>query len=520
MGINTGDPVNLSFSDLYQRYLEKQRTVTIKGPEGKVQRRLTDEELGPTLVERYKAIQKQIADSGFGSAPISPIDYMHDALRKAGYKTDEITGRTVTLNYESGTPILTTRSANIKQRVGAVRNFNNGTTDVIILNQAGSTGLSLHASDKFADKKKRHMIIVQPEKNIDTHMQMLGRVHRTGQVIAPAYSQMMADIPAEMRPAAVLLKKMASLNANTTASRKSSVTAEGVVDFMNEYGGQVVQEYLRDNPEVMDAIGGDKVIKLSDDPSEATEGDIRKFTGYVPILPIQEQEEIYKDIIDRYNELLERENSMGTNKLEAKAVDLDAETISKTTITEDKGEDSEFARPAVMEKVDVKRTVKPYSKQEVEDMLKENLDGKTANEVASAQKTDLVDRARPYAQERIQKIKEEGGDEVKVNAVKGLLDMQYTHVRTILDTYKIGTPISVTDTNGVYVYGIITDITNAKRTVNPAAGSDWKMQIALANGDARSITLSFSQIGSVYKLEPQGYEVNWFNPETQAAEYV
>jgi hypothetical protein len=153
-------------------------------------------------------------------------------------------------------------------------------------------------------------------------------------------------------------------------------------------------------------------------------------------------------------------------------------------------------------------------------MLKENLDGKTVGEVAEAQQIDLRDRARPYATERIEKIKQDGGDEVKVNAVKGLLDMQYTHVRTILQNYKIGTPVSVTDTNGVYVYGIITDVTNAKRTVNPAAGSDWKMQIALANGDARSITLSFSQIGSVYKLEPQGYEVNWFNPETQSAEYV
>ena len=161
---------------------------------------------------------------------------------------------------------------------------------MLILNQAGSTGLSLHASSKFKDQRKRHMIIVQAEKNIDTHMQMLGRVHRTGQIVAPAYSQMMADIPAEMRPAAVLLKKMASLNANTTASRKSSVTAEGVVDFMNDYGGQVVQEYLRDNRDVHSAIGGQGVIKLIDDSSEASEDDIRKFTGYIPILPIEQQE--------------------------------------------------------------------------------------------------------------------------------------------------------------------------------------------------------------------------------------
>ena len=143
---------------------------------------MTDEDLGPALVAQYNKISNFIDNAGFGSAPISPIDYLHAELRKAGYKTEEITGRTVTLNYESGRPILTSRSANIKQRVNAVKAFNSGAADVIILNQAGSTGLSLHASNKVKDQRKRHMIIVQAEKNIDTHMQMLGRVHRTGQV--------------------------------------------------------------------------------------------------------------------------------------------------------------------------------------------------------------------------------------------------------------------------------------------------------------------------------------------------
>jgi hypothetical protein len=456
MGLVTGDPVDLSFADLYQRYLEKQRVITIKKPGGVTEEyRLTDQDLGPALTEQFNAIKDFIDDAGFGSAPISPIDYIHNELNKANYKTEEITGRTITLNYSSvaqpkaqeetkfsfetteqgsdktawyskyarsksykgnlsqefsigkiigfdkrepdthvivgklkvdktndalyfvaqnlktkelsiGTPpmtwssgkdtkvdkdyqselnafhpakkltagpLLTSRSANIKQRVNAVKNFNSGKADVIILNQAGSTGLSLHASEKVSDKRKRHMIIIQPEKNIDTHMQMLGRVHRTGQVITPAYSQMMADIPAEMRPAAVLLKKMASLNANTTGSRKSAVSAEGAVDFMNDYGGQVAQEYLRDNPEVYEDLGGKRIISLVDDPTEANEDDIRKLTGYIPILPIKQQEEIYKDLVERYNDLVTREESMGTNKLEAKAADLDAKTISSEPVS-------------------------------------------------------------------------------------------------------------------------------------------------------------------------------------------
>lgn len=520
MGLNAGDPVALSFADLYGRYLEKQRVVRIKSPGGETKlHRLTDAELGPSLVAMFNRIKQQIADSGFGSAPISPIDYLHSELRKAGYKTDEITGRTITLNYENGTPTLASRSANIKQRVGAVRGFNNGDTDVLILNQAGATGLSLHASSKFKDKRKRHMIVVQAEKNIDTHMQMLGRVHRTGQVLAPSYSQMMADVPAEMRPAAVLLKKMASLNANTTASRKSAVTAEGVVDFMNDYGGQVVHEYLRDNLEVLEAIGGSKVIKLVDDPAEeASEDDIRKFTGYIPILPIAQQEEIYKDLIGRYNELLERENSLGTNKLEAKAMDLDAETVESQPITEQKESQSVFAAPAQMERVDVKRTVKPYSTAEVTDMVKERLGDQTAKAIADEAIKALAQRTDEYKKKIIGKLQAaESPDPIRIEATRNQIDMAYNIASTALATYRIGDTVSITSSDGQVLYGAITDISNSGRTANPAAGSDWKMQIALANGDAKSLTLSFSQLASRYKLAKE-QNVNWYNAETQALE--
>ena len=518
MKIGVGDPVNLSFADLYIRYLEKQRIITIKKPGGqKEEYRLTDEDLGENLAARYYEILDFIRGAGFGSAPISPIDYMHSELRKAGFKTEEITGRTVTLNYESGKPLLASRSANIKQRVNAVKAFNSGEADVIILNQAGSTGLSLHASSKVKDKRKRHMIIVQPEKNIDTHMQMLGRVHRTGQVIPPAYSQMMADIPAEMRPAAVLLKKMASLSANTTASRKSAVSAEGAVDFMNDYGGQIAQEYLRDNPEVYQDLGGEKITTLKDNSEDADETDIRRLTGYIPILPIKQQEEVYKDLIERYNDLIEREDSMGSNKLEAKSKDLDAQTISSKPITEDKGEPSIFAQPAYMERVDIKRTVKPYSKDEVQEMVKENREKYESNPdnkwaVVSA-------KAKAYADEQIADAEAKGADPVRIAAIENQLRSQRDNIRVITQSYPIGSNVSIKNTNGVFIYGVVTNIEQKGKTKNPAAGSDWKMTIALANGDDKSLNLTFSQIGTRYQLAIQN-EVQYLNPETLQNERI
>lgn len=524
MGLKVGDPVDLSFADLYLKYLEKQRTVTIKKPNPQAGKPpiteeyyLTDADLGEALTNRYNDIREFILGAGFGSAPMSPIDYMHSELRKAGYKTDEITGRTITINYDGGAPTFKSRNSDIKQRRKAITGFNGGDVDVLILNQAGSTGLSLHASEKFQDQRKRHMMIIQAESNIDTHMQMLGRVHRTGQVVVPSYSQMMADIPAEMRPAAVLLKKMASLNANTTASRKSAVTAEGTVDFMNDYGGQVAQEYLFDNPDVYQAIG--EVVELVEDPTEGDEADIRKLTGYIPILPIKQQEEIYKDLIERYNDLIEREDSMGSNKLEAKAMDLDAQTVSSKPITEDKGDPSIFAQPAYMEQVDVKRTVKPYSKQDVQDQVKENLDGKTASEYANNLIRGVAEKVKAYGEGRIAEEEAAGADPVKITGIKVQLNSDIQKVKTILDTYRLGTPVAIKNKNGVFIYGVVADIKHKGKTKNPVAGSDWKMTLALANGDSKSLPLTFSQIGSSYMLSEQP-EIQYLNPETLQNERI
>lgn len=535
MGLSTGDQIDLSFKDMYMRYLEKQRIIKIKSPGGKIEEyRMTDADLGAGLVAQFNEVKNFIDESGFGSAPISPIDYLHTELSKfkikgldgneRNVKTEEITGRTVTVNYSSGKPLLASRSSSIANRVQAVKNFNNGTADVIILNQAGSTGLSLHSNSKFVDTRKRHMIIIQPEKNIDTHMQMLGRVHRTGQVIPPAYSQMMADIPAEMRPAAVLLKKMASLNANTTGSRKSAVSAEGAVDFMNDYGGQVVHEYLRDNPEVYQALGGKKVLELTEDPSEANEDDIRRVTGYIPILPIKQQEEIYKDIVERYKDLIEREDSMGTNKLEAKAVDLDAKTIESKPITEDKQNESNttsvFAKAANMERVDVKRTVKPYSKNEVMEQSEENLKGKSAYDAGNEMLRALNDRVNEFRRVQLEAMQSAPEpDPVKIENLKTQLLTQYNHAKAIVQNYPIGTPVSIKNANGVFIYGVVTNIESKGKTKNPAAGSDMKMTLALANGDAKSITLTFSQIGSSYTLKQED-EVQYLNPETMKMERI
>jgi hypothetical protein len=503
MGIKKGDPVDLSFKDLFLKYLNKQRIVKIKNefgepPEfidGVKEVYLTDDMLGPKLTKVFNDIQEQIENADYGTAPISPIDYMQAIIRKAGYKTAEITGRNLVIDYSTPALILDSRDSGIMQRLNSIGEFNNSDLNVMTLNRAGSTGLSLHSSERFKNQNKRHMIVVQADADIAVHMQMLGRVNRTGQVNKPAYTQLGGDIPAENRPMAVLAKKMASLNANTTAGQKSAVTAENVVDFVNEYGGQIAQEFLIDNPWFNETIGNR--IQVKEESSKGTDEDIRKLTGYIPVFPIKQQEEIYQDLLDRYSSLIDSVNSMGVNKLEAKAMDLDAKVISSKQITEDKGEDSPFAKPAYMEQLDVKRTVKPLSSKEVKDLVQKNLDGRQPYEIARNLKAELRTKVADFMSSKKKEMLEKETDPVTINKFEKQTELTESHVDTILDNYRIGDTISIKNPEGLFTYGVITDVFTKGKSVNPAAASAWKMQIALANGESKSLNLSFSQIGGL-----------------------
>jgi hypothetical protein len=361
-GIKPNDPVTLSFNDLLTRYLERTRTVLIKKPfssEKGERRYLTDADLGAHGVALYKAAQKTIAKADLGSLPISPIDYMRDELERAGFKIAEITGRSSGISYaDPSTPRYYVRSGketSIAGRRKAITDFNSGEAHAMVLNQAGATGLSLHASEKVKDQRRRHMILVQPEGNIDTHMQMLGRVHRTGQVITPEYSQLVADIPAEKRPAAVLAKKMASLNASTTAAREGALTAGDVVDFMNQYGDEVAHAIMAENPEINRALGDPVSYE-----AESNEGAMRKLTGRIPLLPIKRQEELYRTLESAYKNLITEKEAAGENALEAKRLDLDAKKVSSLVVREGRG-DSPFTQAVTLETLDVKRQGKPYT---------------------------------------------------------------------------------------------------------------------------------------------------------------
>lgn len=525
-GLSPGDAVDLSFKDVLMRYLQRSCDIVIKDRDGnKVRRPLTDDELGDKGLAAFEAVQDFINESDFGDIPISPIDRVRELIEKAGYKVDEITGRGTRVDSTTGAvPILRARSAQDTKVAGRRRvigDFNNGRIDALILNQAGSTGISLHASPAGGkDVKPRHMIIWQAEKNIDTHMQMLGRVNRTGQVTLPRYTQMIADVPAEKRPAAVLLKKMASLSANTTASRKSAVQTEGVTDFINELGDKVVARILTNDTELSNKLGD----PLDYDGDELTDtGAARKVSGRIPLLTLAEQHEVYERIESEYADYLAQKEAMGENPLEARTEDFKAETISKEVLTEGVP-GSPFSEPAYLEKVKINRTVKPYTSAEVAKMVRENLglgddanDGQVKN-AAQEKLSQFVKEIAPLYT-AYEKSLGEGVDETdtKSTAVAaGLMQKARTvgsHWHTVARVAIHGAMVTV-NTDAGSVSGVVLDVSKRGKPKNPVALGSWVVRLAVLDG--RELRLSFNEMinkDGVLKVG-QSPEVNRLNPET------
>ncbi|WP_287369524.1 strawberry notch C-terminal domain-containing protein, partial [Mesorhizobium sp.] len=511
-GLKPGDAISINFADLLIRYLERSRVLIIRKPfakKGESERHyLTDEELGPAGVAAFKAAKKLIQDGDFGSLPVSPIDWIRSRIAQAGHKVGEITGRSMVIDYRAdGTQVLQMRAGSAKSIAGrrkAITDFNGGALDAMILNQAGSTGLSLHASEKVKDRRKRHMIIAQAEGNIDTHMQMLGRVHRTGQVVTPRYSQLVANVPAEKRPASVLAKKMASLNANTTASRDSALTAKDVPDFMNEYGDRVAAAVMADNPDIHEMLG--EPLNEAKDGFDHTEA-MRKVTGRIPLLPLDVQELVYEMLESEYTSFIAQVEASGENALEAKTLDLDARTIEHRQVKEPSSTDSPFADGVYFEKVDVKKLGKPMSSVQVVEAIADAAGedaGNVTPETAQAALGRLERATTAKYREQWHAVDAEFaayrkfmvGDiekpEVRAAMETKLADIQ-KRFNALMNVFAPGTGVRLKTESMGNLYGIVIAIKRTGKTKNPLALGSWNAHIATADA-SRQMTIPFSQL--------------------------
>ena len=365
-----------TFSASLLRGLDSVMQYTVKDENGKESHAYyTPAQLGEAGEKAYYDLQRLIREST-SDIFISPLDAIIERLHEKGYKVGELTGRNSYVERDSnGNVVVRRRTDKDKKRMQ--REFNNGELDVLILNKSASTGISLHASEKFSDQRQRTMIIAQPLSDINDYMQMIGRIDRTGQVHRGYYINLGLPVPAENRFLMMLSTKLKSLNANTTTSQDSESNEVEAPDLLNKYGSQVVVEYLRDNPDVYDKMGaplkkggenGKTPVQASElDEYKPQEDDARRITGSVALLSTKEQEDFYDDVVRRYNELMKYLNDTGNNDLKITVMPLRTKTINKRVSSEgiDPNGSNPFARNSYVEKVEMDVLRKPMKADEV-----------------------------------------------------------------------------------------------------------------------------------------------------------
>jgi hypothetical protein len=336
---------------------------------------------------------------------------------------------------------------------------------------------------------------------------------------------------------------MASLNANTTASRSSAVTAKDVPDFINQYGDAVAASWVLDNLESHYKLASPIKIDESGRPDKVDA--MRKLTGRIPLLRLEQQEQVYQSLEGEYNALLAQLEASGENALEAKSLDLKARLVERMEVQGKRnGSGSPFAAPVVMQKVSIARLGKPFKPEEIigkvvshimgeeeappeishmnSDQLAEYLKqfadrysqwGKQAFAKHAAQQTNAMERFRTYQRgiiDEIEKPEEQAAQQTKLNANKD----RWVAVQNML---PIGGRVVIkTATNNLT--GIVLDVKQMGHTKNPLALGSWKATFAIADA-SRQIMLPFSRLFENGKadqnseldveIEPMN---NWYEP--------
>lgn len=425
-----------TFSASLLKGLDTVMQYTVKDEDGNERHeRYSPQALGPAGEKAYYELQDFIRESTCDIF-ISPLDAIIERLNDKGYKVGELTGRNMYVERNDDGRVVVKRRTD-KDKKKMQREFNSGALDVLILNKSASTGISLHASEKFSDQRQRSMIIAQPLSDINDYMQMIGRIDRTGQVHRGYYINLGLPVPAENRFLMMLSTKLKSLNANTTTSQDSESNDVEAPDLLNKYGSQVVVEYLRDNVEIYEkmgaplkkgGLGGGRVQASELDEYKPQEDDARKITGYVALLTTKEQEEFYDDVVRRYNELIKYLNDTGSNDLKITVMPLRAKTIEKRVSSEgiDPDGNNPFARNSFVEKVEMDVLRKPMKADEIRKVIEQiNRGSSPADYLESVLKTIRnEDEARIAAEEeRYEKAKAKAVDDIakqtdKINGQK------------------------------------------------------------------------------------------------------
>lgn len=301
---------------------------------------------------------------------LNAMDVIEQAIRDEGYRIGEITGRKNQLmrvddaqGSGEGLWRLQPRVTNKRAVKASIKAFNDGSLDALLINRSAAAGVSLHASPRFADRSRRHLIEHMIPEDPVNRVQLLGRVNRYDQVSSPLITTASTGIYGEVRYLMMQNRKLARMSANVRSSRDNAMSLKGVVDLFNSVGSRAVRSYMQDNPLVCKRLGFDP------DDIERMPDVVNRVTMRIPLLTVAQQKQVYEEIYSRFDEILLREEMEGSNPLKPAEFDVKAKLVSQTLFVGDDGAEEEetaafasaFDSPVWAQRLSWEETLKPLS---------------------------------------------------------------------------------------------------------------------------------------------------------------
>jgi hypothetical protein len=183
--------------------------------------------------------------------PPSPLDDLIDRLGGPSMVA-EMTGRKgrlVRVRSDSD-PVTYELRANTEEEreslnVMECRRFQAGERFVAIISDAASTGISLHASLRAGNQRRRVHITMEMPWSADKAIQQLGRSHRSGQASSPDYRLVISALAGERRFAAAVARRLESLGALTRGDRRAATGADlSQFNFETKYGKAALKKLI------------------------------------------------------------------------------------------------------------------------------------------------------------------------------------------------------------------------------------------------------------------------------------
>ncbi len=351
----------LTFRDVLNRMLDRLTYFTETGRYGEVTH-------VPVKSEGAMGTMKLVREliSKFPDLAVSPLDEIKRRVAEAGFVCDELSGRKMELHQRGDRLVATQIQERPKPRI--VKDFVTGETDALLLTRAGSTGISLHAGEKFPDQRQRVMIELQSAADVNVRVQFFGRVNRKGQTSSPEIETLSSGLIGEARPIAMQNAKLRKLSANTTANQDNASLDRTVPDFINNIGDEVAFRYLEANP---------AIARRLDIEADNEEGTLRaesyfinRLTSRLVMLRVAEQEQIYQALTDEYLRIIKELDAKGNNPLKSREMDVRAREIKREVFESGNPlSDSVFSQPVYVKTIEYEVAINPIRESEVKQII-------------------------------------------------------------------------------------------------------------------------------------------------------